>query len=171
MKLKFLKYKSVKSTNNKAINHIKSGKIKPCIILSSNQTKGRGRYGRRWVSQKGNIFFSVFFEINPKKKISYYLKKNVMFLKKILSKYINENITIKFPNDLLIKKQKVCGILQETIFYGKKKFLIIGVGLNTVKSPLIPAYPTTYLFKYKKKKINNLLIINDIKRYFEKNFL
>ena len=171
MKFKVIKYRSIKSTNDKAIEFIKSGKISPSIILAKKQTLGKGRYGKRWTSLEGNIFLTFFFQIKSKKKISTLLKKNVKLLQQILSKYVNKSIKIKYPNDLLIQKKKVCGILQETIFYRKKKFLIVGVGLNTVKSPIISGYPTTFLDKFKKKKINNSLIFNDIKRCFEKNFL
>ena len=152
MKFKTIRYGSIKSTNDKAIEFIKSGKITPSIILAKKQTLGKGRYGKRWTSLKGNIFLTFFFQIKSKKKISTLLKKNVKLLQQILSKYVNKNVKIKYPNDLLIQKKKVCGILQETIFYRKKKFLIVGVGLNTVKSPIIPGYPTTFLGKFKKKK-------------------
>ena len=156
MKFKVIKYRSIKSTNDKAIEFIKSGKISPSIILAKKQTLGKGRYGKRWTSLEGNIFLTFFFQIKSKKKISTLLKKNVKLFQQILSKYVNKNIKIKYPNDLLIQKKKVCGILQETIFYRKKKFLIVGVGLNTVKSPIISGYPTTFLGKFKKKKLTIL---------------
>ena len=119
MKFKIIKYGSIKSTNDKAIDFIKSGKITPSIILAKKQTSGKGRYGKKWTSLKGNIFLTFFFQIESKKKISTLLKKNVKLLQQILSKYVNRNIKIKYPNDLLIQKKKVCGILQETIFYRK----------------------------------------------------
>ena len=121
MKFKTIRYGSIKSTNDKAIEFIKSGKITPSIILAKKQTLGKGRYGKRWTSLKGNIFLTFFFQIKSKKKISTLLKKNVKLLQQILSKYVNKNVKIKYPNDLLIQKKKVCGILQETIFYRKKK--------------------------------------------------
>ena len=64
MKFQIIKYKSVDSTNNVAIRRIKKGKIKPAIILANLQNKGRGQYGRHWVSYKGNIFMTVYFNIN-----------------------------------------------------------------------------------------------------------
>ena len=63
MKLKVLKYKSLDSTNNKAIKLIKSNHLKPTIIFSNIQKKGRGRYGRKWISIKGNLFLSIYFKI------------------------------------------------------------------------------------------------------------
>ena len=63
MKLRSLKFKSVKSTNDIALMLIKKDNITPSIILSERQTKGRGTMGKKWISLKGNIFASIFFEL------------------------------------------------------------------------------------------------------------
>ena len=59
------------------------------MITSKRQTKGRGRMGKKWLSLKGNLFFSIFFEINEK-KISFkqFTKLNAFLVRKVLSKYI-----------------------------------------------------------------------------------
>ena len=69
MKIKLIKFKSVKSTNDIAIKLIKKNKTQPTLISSEKQTKGRGTMGKKWISQKGNLFISIFFEINQKKSI------------------------------------------------------------------------------------------------------
>ena len=56
-------YNSVNSTNNVAIKKIKQG-INSGIILTKEQKLGRGRYGRKWISLKGNLFTTLFFKIN-----------------------------------------------------------------------------------------------------------
>ena len=66
MKLKLIKFSSVKSTNDEAIKLIKKNKFVPCIISAKSQTKGRGTMGKKWVSKKGNLFVSLFFEIDLK---------------------------------------------------------------------------------------------------------
>ena len=68
MKIQIIKYNSVDSTNNVAIRRIKKGKIKPTLIIASSQKKGRGQYGRKWTSYRGNIFMSFYF--NLKKNIT-----------------------------------------------------------------------------------------------------
>ena len=73
-------------------------------------------------------------------------------------------------SDILIYKKKVCGILQEIIFKNNVKYLIVGVGINIISSPDIKNYPTTYLNKYSKKKINKIKLINEIKLIFEKKY-
>ena len=107
MKLRSLKFKSVKSTNDIALMLIKRDNIKPSIILSERQTKGRGTMGKKWISKRGNLFLSIFFDMS-KKKIDF--KKfaiiNAYFLKSILAKKFSNKIKIKWPNDLLFKKKK-----------------------------------------------------------------
>ena len=66
MKLDLIKLKKVKSTNDEAIKIIKSKKNKQGIIITNLQTKGKGTMGKKWVSLKGNIFASVFFELKKK---------------------------------------------------------------------------------------------------------
>ena len=61
MKIKSLKFKSVNSTNDIAIDLIKRNKFKPTLISAKQQIKGRGTMGKKWVSKKGNLFISIFF--------------------------------------------------------------------------------------------------------------
>ena len=117
MKIQLIKFKSVDSTNNIAIRRIKNGKTKPALIITDIQKKGRGQYGRKWISCKGNIFLSIYFTAKENISQKSMTKKIYQTLKKSLNSFVNEKITIKPPNDLLIKGNKVCGILQETIIY------------------------------------------------------
>ena len=66
MKIQIIKFKSVDSTNNVALRRIKKGKIKPTLIIAESQKKGRGQYGRKWISYKGNIFMTVYFPLKRK---------------------------------------------------------------------------------------------------------
>ena len=167
MKLKKYQFKKVNSTNDVAIKKIKCG-IKRGIILAETQTKGRGQYGKKWISFKGNLLMSVFFEINTGTSIKNMTLKNCEIIRKSIQKFTNNKIKIKSPNDLLINGEKICGILQETFFQNKKKFIVVGIGLNLVKSPKIEKYPTNYLNKYTSKKISKLLLFRSIKYLYEK---
>ena len=84
------------------------------------------------------------------------------------SKFISKNIKIKWPNDLLYNKEKICGILQEVISFERKNFLIIGVGLNTNFAPYNRGFSSTSLKDIANKRIDNKKIINDIKNKYEK---
>ena len=168
MKLKKFNLKSVDSTNNKAIKLIKKGQTKPTIILAANQTNGRGQYGKKWISVSGNLFISIFFNISFRKSIKKITHENCQIIRNVLQNFCNKKINIKKPNDLLIDKYKVCGILQEIIICEKKKYIIVGVGINVNKSPKINSYSTTHLSKFSFKKINKFLIYNAIKNSYEK---
>ena len=93
---------------------------------------------------------------------------NCLLIKKLLSYYCNKRISIKLPNDLLINKKKISGILQEIIKKDNKKYMIVGIGINLIKNPIIINYPTTNLSNVSKKKINKKEIILKLKKIYEK---
>ena len=134
MKFKKFKFKKVKSTNNTAIRIIKSSKLKYGMVVSDTQTMGRGQYGKKWISNKGNLFVSFFYELkNIKLSLSRLTIINCLLIKKLLQNYYEKNIIFKKPNDLLVQKKKISGILQETVSILDDKFLIVGVGINIKK--------------------------------------
>ena len=170
MKMQIIKYNSVDSSNNVAIRRIKKGKIKPTLILVNSQKKGRGQFGRQWISYKGNIFMTIYFNLKRNIGIKSLSKQVYTLLKKSLEKFVNEKITIKLPNDLLIKGYKVCGILQETINYKNKKYFIIGIGINLIKSPKIANKRISFLQNYNNNKIKKTDVYKNIQNNFEKFF-
>ena len=169
MKLKKFIFKKIKSTNDTAIRLIKEGEENG-IISAETQTKGKGQRGNKWISKKGNLFMTIFFNISNKISLKKLTSINLSILKKIIKNQIKIKTEVKLPNDILIYKKKVCGILQEIIFKNNVKYLIIGVGINIISSPDIKNYPTTYLNKYSKKNINKIKLINEIKLIFEKKY-
>ena len=168
MKFKIFRFKKVNSTNNTAIRIIKKTNLDYGMIVSEMQNNGRGQYGKKWISYKGNLFISFFYSLE---KIDVTLKQltkiNCLLVKKLLSFYYKKNITLKKPNDLLINRKKICGILQETLIKLDKKFLIIGIGINLIKSPYIKSYPTTNLSEIVNKNFNKKEIENRFKKIFE----
>ena len=168
MKFKVFKFKKVKSTNNTAIRVLKNTNIYYGMISSESQNNGRGQYGKKWISYKGNLFVSFFFKLDDL-KISFkqLTKLNCLLVRKILSTYYKKKIIYKKPNDLLIDKKKICGILQETLIKLDKKYLIVGVGINLIKSPYIKNYLTTNLKELLNKKVSKIKIENQLKKIFE----
>ena len=170
MKFKKLKYKKVNSTNDTAIRIIKNSNLKFGMIVSDTQVNGKGQRGNKWFSYKGNLFVSFFHELkNLNISLNSLTEINCLLVKKILNRYYKKNITFKKPNDLLINKKKISGILQEIISISDKKFLIIGIGVNLVKSPKIKDYPTTSLFELTNNYINKSKFENQLKEIFEKH--
>ena len=170
MKLKKFKFNRVKSTNNTAIRIIKKTNYNFGMVVAETQLSGKGQYGRKWISSKGNLFVSFFNELNKKDlSINTITKINCHLVKKLLSMFTKKKIIFKKPNDILINKKKISGILQEVIFLNKKKFLITGIGINIDKNPYIRNYPATNLQEVIKKSINKSSVENKLKQLFEKN--
>ena len=83
MKIKLKKYKKVKSTNDIALNLIKKNNSCPMLVTSEQQTNGRGRVGKKWISEKGNLFISLFFKLDQKKiNFKQFAVLNAFYLKK-----------------------------------------------------------------------------------------
>ena len=168
MKFKQFKFKKVKSTNNTAIRIIKSSNYRFGMVVAETQSNGKGQYGKKWISYKGNLFVSFFYKIEDLTvSVKQLTKINCILVRELLSKYYKKKITIKKPNDLLINKKKICGILQESISISDKKYLVVGIGINLIKNPNIKNYPTINLHKLTNKKISKNKIENKLKKIFE----
>ena len=89
MKIQTINFERVDSTNNVALRRIKKGKIKPTLIIAKSQKKGRGQYGRRWISHKGNIFMTIYFSLKRKTGVKTLSKKVYKLIKKSLEKFVN----------------------------------------------------------------------------------
>ena len=168
MKFKVFRFKKVESTNNTAIRIIKNSNIEYGMIIADQQNNGRGQYAKKWISYNGNLFISFFYKLDH---LSVSLKKitriNSLLVKKLLSIYYKNKIILKRPNDLLINKKKICGILQEKISEIDKSYLIVGIGINLIKNPNFRNYPTTNLGVLLKRKVSKNKIQKQIKMIFE----
>ena len=170
MRFKKFKFKKVNSTNNTAIRIIKNSNLKFGMVTADTQLSGKGQYGKKWISNKGNLFVSFFHEIKDINiSLSTLTKINCLLVKKTLEKYYKKKIVFKKPNDLLINKKKISGILQEIISVSGNEFLIVGIGVNLIKSPKIKNYPTTNLSELINKPINKINFENELKVIFVKN--
>ena len=169
MKIKLLRFKSVKSTNDTAIKFIQTRNPKSTMIVSEIQTHGKGTMGKKWISQKGNLFISIFFEMSQKNiNFKHFAILNSFLLKKALSKQFPKKIKIKWPNDLMHNDKKICGILQEVVNYKNKRFLVVGIGVNTNLDPKNKGFLSTSLKKIMNKNIDNNKVLKNIKSMYEK---
>ena len=168
MKLKKFNFKVVNSTNDLAIQIIKNTNNKSGMVITEKQKKGRGQYGKKWTSFKGNLFVSIFFQVDiVKSSLKDLTIINCYLVKKLLSNFYKGKITIKNPNDLLIDKMKISGILQETLYKSGETFIIVGIGINLIKSPIIKNYLTTNLFDLTGVKTNPNNAALKLKKIYE----
>jgi BirA family biotin operon repressor/biotin-[acetyl-CoA-carboxylase] ligase len=132
-------YPSVTSTMEIAKNLAKKGATEGTIVIADQQTSGRGRLGRAWLSPNSNVAISII--LHPPLSC---LTKLIMIASVAVVRAI-ENTTgikaeIKWPNDVMIKGKKVCGILIENeIKSSIVDFSVIGIGININLNPI--AFP------------------------------
>lgn len=168
MRFKIFRYKKVESTNDSAIRIIKNSNIDYGMIIADKQKSGRGQYGKKWISYNGNLFVSFFYKLDHLTvSLKQITKINCFLVKKLLSIYYKKNIVFKKPNDLLINKKKISGILQEKISKFSNQYLIVGIGINLIKNPNLKNYATTNLSELLKRKISKNKIEKQIKKIFE----
>lgn len=130
-------FDELESTNQTAFELANSRKIFDGeIILAKKQTAGKGRKGRSWSSPEGNLYFSMILQ--PKidvKKIPQISFVAAVALKNTLEK-LTSNISLKWPNDILINNKKCAGILLESkINQQNCEFVILGIGVNIESNP------------------------------------
>jgi len=139
-KYNLINLKTVISTNLEIKNLLASNKkINNLCLCAINQTGGYGRRNTKWFSYKGNIHLSILLKpnckINVVNQLSFMTSISIgKTLKKVKK---NININYKWPNDILLNKKKIAGVILETSTYVNKniKWVIIGIGLNLIKFP------------------------------------
>ena len=139
-------------------------------VMANEQKKGFGRRGTIWESPKNNVYISILSK-NILPIENHFL--NNAFITNIICNVI-ENICniktkIKWPNDILINKEKISGIISEIFNINNDKYINTGFGVNIVSSPKIENYPTTNINKYN-KEIDNCNFVYQIMDEYFRNF-
>lgn len=110
-------------------NDIKNG----TIVITDNQTKGKGTKGRVWeASKEKNITMTIILKPNIKiEKLEGFTLKIAEAIKQAVQELYSYELTIKIPNDLLLNGKKICGILTQTASIGNKvNYILIGIGFD-----------------------------------------
>ncbi len=132
---RLLHFKELDSTNLYLKTH--HAKLpEKTIVTADQQTAGRGRDNREWVSRPGGLYFSVLLKPS---KIDF--SPNFTQLMALCVCYAAEtwglSPVLKWPNDVLINNQKLCGILSEAVAaHNQVQALVLGVGLNVAQEDL-----------------------------------
>jgi BirA family transcriptional regulator, biotin operon repressor / biotin---[acetyl-CoA-carboxylase] ligase len=125
-------YDTVGSTNAVA-SEIAAKTVEGTVVLADTQRKGKGRLGRVWVSPPGvNIYMSIILkpDIRPMDATLITVMSSVACAT-ALRKVTGLNVTIKWPNDLIIQNKKLCGILTELKTERNRIiFAVAGIGIN-----------------------------------------
>lgn len=108
------------------------------VLLTDNQTAGRGQYEKSWVS---DAFKNLTFTIALKPKINSSLTLLTLgcasAISDVLQRYCYEPVQIKWPNDIFVAGEKMGGILTESVFMGNRiERVLIGIGININQSEI-----------------------------------
>ena len=129
-----VKLNEIDSTNKFLLQLHKKKKFTNTVVVTADfQTKGKGRKGNSWESEKGkNLLISIL--LRHKLKIEDQFLFNIcvsMSIHELISKYTNEKVYIKWPNDIIIHNKKIAGFIIDNLV--QKNIIhtsIIGIGLN-----------------------------------------
>ncbi|CAN5742113.1 biotin--[acetyl-CoA-carboxylase] ligase [soil metagenome] len=142
MNFTILRFDSIESTNSEALRQAKLGADEGLCIIANEQTKGRGRHGRVWNSEKNaGLYFSII--LRPKIEIRFLPLLTLMSavaVTDVLRQTFGLNPDIKWANDIHVNEKKICGILAEAIETKKGLAVIVGIGINLKSSNFPPEF-------------------------------
>jgi BirA family biotin operon repressor/biotin-[acetyl-CoA-carboxylase] ligase len=130
------------STNDEAARLAREGAPHGVVICARRQTAGRGRQGRRWISPVGNLHASFLLRPDvPAMRTPEIGFVAAVAITATLDPMAPEQVTLKWPNDVLLSGAKVAGILTELV----EGAVIVGIGVNVAHVPPDMPYPVASL--------------------------
>jgi len=170
---KIYSYKETASTNDAAHDLAMAGEKEGAIVIAESQTAGRGRMGREWASPKSKgAYFSVILrpDILPK-EVPCITLFSALSVAKTIRDMLNLAAFIKWPNDVLIDNQKICGILTEmNAETDKINFVIIGIGINiNTKKEELPKDATS-IMEASGKELSRVEVVRGIFKNMDKYY-
>jgi BirA family biotin operon repressor/biotin-[acetyl-CoA-carboxylase] ligase len=130
-------FQELDSTMDKAKSLAKNDAQHLSVVIAENQTKGRGRLNRQWFSSNGGLWFTLILKPTTPVPLAYiYNFAASLSLCRSLKKLFDVDVSVKWPNDLLLDGKKIVGLLSEMSTYGDMlEFLNIGIGINVNNHP------------------------------------
>jgi BirA family biotin operon repressor/biotin-[acetyl-CoA-carboxylase] ligase len=130
-----LRFDSLPSTNLEAARRAGEGAAEGLCIVAGEQTAGRGRLQRQWVSPKNaGLYFSII--LRPQFEQSAWSLLTLMAAVAVndaLREACALETDIKWPNDILANEKKLCGILAETVETSLGRAVVVGIGINLTR--------------------------------------
>lgn len=162
-------FDSIGSTNDYAMQWANEGAGDLSLVLADEQTAGRGRVGRKWLTPPGSALAMSLILRPTKDKIAYIPRATALLAISLVDSLRKHGLDskIKWPNDVLLGGSKVAGILVESIWTGNKPdALILGMGVNVLKAS-VPAtdellFPATSIEDELSKPLNREELLKDI---------
>ena len=162
-------FEQVGSTNDIALAWAAEGVADFALVVAEEQTSGRGRNGHRWYTPAGAaLAFSLVLRPGPAEQENVSLISALGALS-VVSALEKDGMKpeIKWPNDILLARRKVSGMLTEAVWMGDAiDSLILGIGVNVssaaVPPPDLLAFPATCLEAAAGRTVDRVLLLHDI---------
>jgi BirA family biotin operon repressor/biotin-[acetyl-CoA-carboxylase] ligase len=142
-----LAFETIGSTNAEALARVRSGERGPLFVVAARQTAGRGRRGRAWTSEPGNLYATLLV-VDPAPAVA---SPQICFVAALAlhdavldacSGLAPGRLKLKWPNDLLLDQAKMSGILVEgTTLSDGMLAAAVGIGVNCAHHPAETPYP------------------------------
>ena len=144
--MKFFQFDSLGSTNVEAHKLFEAGEGAPFWVRADEQTDGRGRRGREWVSPKGNFYGTACyaFDGTPDEAAKLSFVAAIATAQALSAYTLTSQPSLKWPNDVLMDGRKIAGLLLEA----KPRCVLIGIGVNLVSHPDGGNLPATHLLEH-----------------------
>ena len=130
-------FPSISSTMDKARDIARKDGLHFSVIIAGEQTRGRGRLNRAWLSSRGGLWFTIILKPDLPPPLAYRLNFAASIcLAATLKEHLGIDATVKWPNDILVNGKKLAGLLSEMETRGDMiSFVNIGIGLNVNNDP------------------------------------
>jgi len=140
---RLVELESIDSTNAEAKRLAEQGAPDFTLVWAKRQTAGRGRRGREWVSEDGNLYFSIIlrlpYPMAVMTQLSFVAANAVADAVQVAAPR-GAFVNVKWPNDVLVEGKKISGILMEAepdFESGAFKWMVLGVGVNIATHPVV----------------------------------
>ncbi|MGI5875638.1 MAG: biotin--[acetyl-CoA-carboxylase] ligase [Dethiobacteria bacterium] len=170
-------FKQLESTNNALKKMADEGAPEGTVVVAEEQTRGKGRLGRFWISPPGKgIWLSILLkpQIAPQETPLFTLLAAVAVVKAIKNVLPETPAGIKWPNDILLHRRKICGILTELKAEADLlHYLTIGIGINVNLTtedfpPDLKDIATSLYLENGQKKVPRLLLARNVLQEMDK---
>lgn len=126
------RFDTLDSTNNKAKELLAKGHAEGTVVMATQQSQGRGRHKRIWLSPQGGLYLSVILQPkDPRRSTDLPILAGAAVaqaVKEFLPKSLD--VTVKWPNDCLVGWKKIAGVLCEAVQEEKLGMVVVGIGVN-----------------------------------------
>lgn len=187
MKLNYVRFKELDSTNNFAKQYASEGGALPALIISSRQSDGRGRMGRRFESnEETGLYMTVVLKAPKNNAFLRMTALCAVCASESIKRLFGLQTYIKWVNDIYYNSKKVGGILAESFFVDDERYVAVGFGINLyteftgelkdIATSLFYGYPDSYTLNAQKdvladniaERLLEALEADDLTPYMEK---